>query len=62
MLERENGMDNKRTPTNQSAARIMASTFGFLSGLGGITHGIGEMLQGNVPPSGIVVNSGLRDP
>src|SRR5512139_2954543 len=55
-------MENRRTPTNKSAARIMASTFGFLSGLGGITHGIGEILQGNVPPSGIVVNSWTQGP
>jgi hypothetical protein len=55
-------MENKSTRTNQSAARIMASTFGFLSGLGGITHGVGEMLQGNVTSSGIVINSWTQGP
>ena len=55
-------MENKSAPTNKSAARITASTFGFLSGLGGITHGIGEMLQGNVTPSGIVINSWTQGP
>jgi hypothetical protein len=55
-------MENKSAPTSKSAARIMASTFGSLSGLGGITHGIGEMLQGNVTPSGIVMNSWTQGP
>lgn len=55
-------MENKSARTNQSAARIMASTFGVLSGLGGITHGVGEMLQGNVTPGGIVVNSWTQGP
>jgi len=55
-------MENKSTRTNQSAARIMASTFGFLSGMGGITHGVGEMLQGNVTSSGIVINSWTQGP
>lgn len=55
-------MEYKSAPTNKSAARIMASTFGFLSGLGGITHGIGEILQGNVTPSGIVINSWTQGP
>ena len=55
-------MENKSARTNQSAARIMASTFGFLSGMGGITHGVGEMLQGNVTSSGIVINSWTQGP
>jgi len=55
-------MENKSAPINKSAARIMASTFGFLCGLGGITHGVGEMLQGNVTPSGIVINSWTQGP
>ena len=55
-------MENKSASTNKSAARIMASTFGFLCGLGGITHGVGEMLQGNVTPSGIVINSWTQGP
>lgn len=55
-------MENISTPTHQSAARITASTFGVLSGLGGITHGVGEMLQGSVPTGGIVVNSWTQGP
>ncbi len=55
-------MENKSTAINKSAARITASTFGFLSGLGGITHGIGEIRQGNVTSSGIVVNSWTEGP
>jgi len=55
-------MENKSASTNKSAARITASTFGFLTGLGGITHGIGETLQGNVTPGGIVVNSWTQGP
>jgi hypothetical protein len=55
-------MENKSKAINKSAARITASTFGFLSGLGGITHGIGEIRQGNVTSSGIVVNSWTQGP
>jgi len=55
-------MSSKSMFTNRSAARIMASVFGFLSGIGGVTHGIGEVFQGNVPPSGIVVNSWTQGP
>jgi hypothetical protein len=47
---------------NISAARIIASIFGVLAGLGGITHGIGEILQGNVAPSGIIINSWTKGP
>jgi hypothetical protein len=55
-------MESKPSPSNNSAARIMASTFGCISGLGGITHGVGEMLQGNVPTGGVVVNSWTEGP
>lgn len=55
-------MENKSTTINKSAARFTASTFGFLSGLGGITHGIGEIRQGNVASSGIVINSWAEGP
>jgi hypothetical protein len=55
-------MENKSTAINKSAARITASTFGFLSGLGGITHGIGEIRQGNVASSEIVVKSWTQGP
>lgn len=45
-----------------SAARMVASTFGVLSGLGGITHGVGEVLQGNIAPEGIFINSWTQGP
>jgi hypothetical protein len=35
----------------------MASTFGVLAGLAGIEHGIGETLQGNVAPDGMMIFS-----
>jgi hypothetical protein len=38
-------MENK---TAFSAAKGTALIFGILAGLGGLTHGIGEVLQGNV--------------
>lgn len=47
---------------NICAARITASIFGVLAGLGGLTHGIGEVLQGNVKPSGIAINSWTQGP
>lgn len=55
-------MNGKRSLTNASAARIIASTFGILAGLGGLTHGIGETLQGNVAPDGIFVKSWTQGP
>lgn len=51
----------KKLPT-VSAARIEASIFGILAGLGGITHGIGEVLQGNVVPDGIWIYSWTQGP
>jgi hypothetical protein len=39
------------------ATRIVVSTFGVLAGLVGIEHGIGEVLQGNKAPDGIVILS-----
>ncbi|MBP1632246.1 MAG: hypothetical protein H6Q11_534 [Acidobacteria bacterium] len=38
------------------------SAFGIISGLGGITHGVGEALQGNVAPAGIVFDSWVEGP
>lgn len=55
-------MEGKTTITNISAARAVASIFGVLSGLGGIIHGIGETLQGNIAPSGIAINSWTEGP
>ena len=45
-----------------SAARGTALTFGILAGLGGLTHGIGEVLQGSVKPDGIIINSWTQGP
>jgi len=42
---------------NISAARAIASTFGVLSGIGCMLHGIGEVLQGNVKPESIFIES-----
>lgn len=55
-------MEGKNVLTTISAARLVASVFGVLSGLGGITHGVGETLQGNVAPDGIVINSWTQGP
>ena len=55
-------MGDKNVQTFNRAARTVASTFGVLSGLGGLTHGIGETLQGNVAPDGIVINSWTQGP
>ncbi|HSJ55814.1 MAG TPA: hypothetical protein VLC95_01440 [Anaerolineae bacterium] len=45
-----------------SAARATATLFGVLAGLGGLTHGIGEVLQGNVRPKGILIESWTQGP
>jgi hypothetical protein len=45
-----------------NAARATAVIFGVLAGLGGLTHGIGEVLQGNVQASGIIINSWTEGP
>ena len=41
----------------KNATRVFASTFGAIFALAGIEHGIGEMFQGNVAPSGIMILS-----
>ncbi len=50
-------MKGKNTWNNIGALRAVASIFGVLAGLGGLLHAIGEILQGNVVPDGIVINS-----
>ncbi len=40
-----------------SRARIVASAIGIFAGLGGASHGPGEMLQGNIAPSEIVIKA-----
>jgi hypothetical protein len=42
---------------NVSAIKAVASTFGVLVGLAGIEHGFFEILQGNVKPSGLIVDA-----
>ncbi len=41
----------------RNATKVTVSTFGAIMGLAGIEHGIGEVLQGNVAPGGIVFPS-----
>lgn len=41
---------------------MTASLFGALAGVGGMTHGVGEILQGNVAPEGIIINSWAEGP
>ena len=44
------------------ACRTTATAFGLLAGLGGITHGVGEVLQGNVRVTGIALDSWTTGP
>lgn len=53
---------NREKRGGASALRTVASTFGVLAGIGGVTHGIGEMLQGNVAPSGPFFDSWAEGP
>jgi hypothetical protein len=44
----------------KNATRITTATFGTLMGLAGLEHGIGEALQGNIAPAGIMFASWPR--
>jgi hypothetical protein len=55
-------MAGNHAPSTISALRIVASTFGVLAGVGGLTHGVGEVLQGNVAPDGIFIDSWTQGP
>ena len=44
------------------AAKLNAMILGVLSALGGTTHGIGEILQGNTAPDGILIYSWIHEP
>jgi hypothetical protein len=44
------------------AGATTATVFGALSGLGGITHGLGEVLQGGVPIEGLALDSWTSGP
>ena len=41
----------------KNATRLFASTFGAIMALAGMEHGIGEILQGNVAPGGLMIQS-----
>jgi len=41
----------------RNATRVTVSIIGAIVGLMGIEHGIGEALQGNIAPSGLVISS-----
>ncbi|HLO27923.1 MAG TPA: hypothetical protein VK249_02235 [Anaerolineales bacterium] len=41
----------------RNATKIFTSTFGIIMALAGLEHGIGEVLQGNVAPSGVMILS-----
>lgn len=56
-MKKANGQKNIQKRRIISATRVVASTVGVSSGLAGIVHGFSEMLQGNVTPSGIVINA-----
>jgi hypothetical protein len=55
-------MENKTNSTTFNPPKATAVIFGVLAGLGGITHGIGEVLQGNVQADGIIINSWAQGP
>jgi hypothetical protein len=40
-----------------SKTRVAASALGIFAGLGGASHGPGEILQGNMAPSGLVIEA-----
>ena len=41
----------------RSATQVTVSTFGVIMGVAGIEHGIGEILQGNIAPRGLMIKS-----
>ena len=41
----------------RNATKVTVSTFGAIMGLAGIEHGIGEVLQGNIAPAGLMILS-----
>jgi hypothetical protein len=54
--------DSNNIIGKMSAARLVASVFGVLSGFGGLIHGIGEVLQGNVAATGLFILSWTQGP
>jgi len=55
-LDRISSSSPQQKPST-SATRVIASTIGAIVGLAGIEHGFFEMLQGNVTPSGLVIDA-----
>lgn len=55
-------MESYEIKAGNRAAWLLASAFGSFAGLGGIRHAIGEILQGNIVPSGIVIESWAEGP
>lgn len=55
-------MSPKSVLAKYGAARLIATVFGVLSAIGGITHGVGEILQGNTVPDGIIIYSWIHEP
>ena len=51
----------KNSYINEGLKKI-AKIFGSLIGIGGLQHGVGEVLQGNVAPKGLVINSWVDGP
>ncbi len=54
-MEGQNGIRNR-------AAHLTAAIFGVFAGIGGLTHGVGEVLQGNVRPEGLFIPSWTQGP
>ncbi len=46
----------------RGACGVTATVFGVLAGIGGATHGVGEVLQGAVPVEGIALDSWTTGP
>jgi hypothetical protein len=55
-------MRETKRGSHPSALKAVASVFGVGCGLGGIHHGIGEIVQGNVAPEGVVFFSWTQGP
>ena len=55
-------MSMTATGWRSGACRTTATAFGVLAGLGGITHGVGEVLQGSVPVEGVWLESWTTGP
>jgi len=50
-------MNQKKKASYNGALKLVTSTVGVLVGLAGIEHGIFELLQGDVPTNGFIINA-----